>query len=154
MYLLALILLISIKSCQKTELILFVKAVKVYHTKSPFSQFESRWLEHRPHLNIKNWRKREREREREREEKERKKERKKVTGFKNGFCLLQMKILFTYSSFIVQLFNEKSISKSFSLWYFVGISRNTYSLLFGEAEIAQRQQVDGVNDIKEFTTLK
>ena len=146
MYLLALILLISIKSCQKTELILFVKAVKVYHTKSPFSQFESRWLEHRPHFNIKNWREREREKK--------KKERKKVTGFKNGFCLLQMKILFTYSSFIVQLFNERSISKSFSLWYFVGISRNTYSLLFGEAEIAQRQQVDGVNDIKEFTTLK
>ena len=96
----------------------------------------------------------ERERERERERRKRKKERKKVTGFKNGFCLLQMKILFTYSSFIVQLFNERSISKSFSLWYFVGISRNTYSLLFGEAEIAQRQQVDGVNDIKEFTTLK
>ena len=146
MYLLALILLISIKSCQKTELILFVKAVKVYPIKLPFSQFESRWLEHRPHFNIKNWREREREKK--------KKERKKVTGFKNGFCLLQMKILFTYSSFIVQLFNEKSISKSFSLWYFVGISRNTYSLLFGEAEIAQRQQVDGVNDIKEFTTLK
>ena len=146
MYLLALILLISIKSCQKTELILFVKAVKVYPIKLPFSQFESRWLEHRPHFNIKNWREREREKK--------KKERKKVTGFKNGFCLLQMKILFTYSSFIVQLFNERSISKSFSLWYFVGISRNTYSLLFGEAEIAQRQQVDGVNDIKEFTTLK
>ena len=72
MYLLALILLISIKSCQKTELILFVKAVKVYHTKSPFSQFESRWLEHRPHFNIKNWRKR--EREREKKKKERKKE--------------------------------------------------------------------------------
>ena len=70
MYLLALILLISIKSCQKTELILFVKAVKVYPIKLPFSQFESRWLEHRPHFNIKNWR------ERERERRKRKKERK------------------------------------------------------------------------------
>ena len=90
-------------------------------------------------------------REREREEKERKKESDWIQEWfllasnENIIYLLQF-----HCSIVQREINFEIIFVVILCWNF----KKYVFTPFREAEIAQLQQVDGVNDIKEFTTLR